>query len=85
MFLEKFELILKYLFNTKIKFFQLLLKSSLIPTEIYFKYIPKNGKVLDLGCGEGLTANLLGLLRPDLEIIGIDKSSLAVDSAKKIE
>ena len=85
MFLKKFELIQKYLFKTKIKISQLLLKSSLIPIEIYFKYIPKNGKILDLGCGEGLTANLLGLLRPDLEIIGIDKSSLAIDSAKKIK
>ncbi len=36
------------------------------------KHVPKNAKVLDLGCGSGHIAAALNHLRPDLNIIGID-------------
>lgn len=36
------------------------------------KIIPKNAKVLDLGCGWGQVSVILSIIRPDLKIIGID-------------
>lgn len=34
--------------------------------------VPPNATVLDVGCGDGLLAKLMGQLRPDLTIEGID-------------
>jgi SAM-dependent methyltransferase len=34
--------------------------------------VPQGGKVLDVGCGDGLLAQQLGRARPDLELTGID-------------
>ena len=34
--------------------------------------LPKKGRVLDVGCGDGLLASLIMEQRPDLEISGID-------------
>lgn len=36
------------------------------------KILPKGQRVLDLGCGWGQTTAMLAILRPDLEILGID-------------
>ncbi|OGI15937.1 hypothetical protein A3K63_01105 [Candidatus Micrarchaeota archaeon RBG_16_49_10] len=36
------------------------------------KHIPKNGKVLDVGCGGGEPTALIKMLRPDCEVKGID-------------
>ena len=36
--------------------------------------IPKNAKVLDLGCGLGHISMILNVMRPDLDIIGIDRT-----------
>ena len=36
--------------------------------------IPKNAKVLDLGCGLGHISMILSIARPDLDIIGIDRT-----------
>jgi len=46
------------------------------------KYIPKNGKVLDLGCGYGRFTKLLVSL--GYETIGIDISRPLIDRAKKL-
>jgi len=35
-------------------------------------YIPQNAKVLDVGCGLGHNTKMLSLIRPDINIIGID-------------
>jgi SAM-dependent methyltransferase len=34
--------------------------------------VPQGGRVLDVGCGDGLLAMQLGHVRPDLEVTGID-------------
>ncbi len=39
------------------------------------RYIPKNAKVLDLGCGRGHNTLMLKLSRPDIKIIGISPIS----------
>lgn len=39
------------------------------------KYLPKNAKVLDIGCGAGYNTLMLKLLRDDLKIIGFDPQS----------
>ena len=38
------------------------------------KYIPKNAKVLDIGCGMGYNTIMLKIFRPDITIIGIEPS-----------
>ena len=39
------------------------------------RYIPKNARVLDLGCGRGHNTLMLKLIRPDIKIIGLSPSS----------
>lgn len=34
--------------------------------------LPKNARVLDVGCGDGLVANLVKQKRPDVDISGVD-------------
>ncbi len=36
------------------------------------RLMPKKGRILDLGCGYGLFANLLALTSPEREVVGID-------------
>jgi len=36
------------------------------------KYLPKNSKVLDIGCGDGYNTLMLKTLRDDLDIVGIE-------------
>lgn len=46
--------------------------------EIYLPYLPKRGRVLDLGCGRG---EFLELLRESgIEAVGVDLNSLMVDA-----
>lgn len=43
----------------------------------FFSKIPKKGKVLDLGCGQGRDA--IALARMGFEVVGIDNSKVGVD------
>jgi len=45
--------------------------------ELLTRYIPKNAKVLELGCGLGQAAAMLALRRPDLKIIATDVEEAA--------
>jgi len=38
----------------------------------YLVQVPKGGRLLDVGCGGGLHAVMMGDERPDLEIVGLD-------------
>ena len=52
------------------------------------QYLPKEGRVLDIGCGFGLFSLYFATTRPDLEILGIDQDgrriALARESAGKL-
>jgi SAM-dependent methyltransferase len=43
-----------------------------ILSDWFARMIPPNGRVLDVGCGDGLISSLLQAKRPDLSIHGID-------------
>lgn len=47
------------------------------------KLIPKKGKILDLGCGEGIFTNFLAIKSSGREIIGIDIDNKRISQAKK--
>ena len=34
--------------------------------------VPRDARLLDVGCGDGLLSSLLAVVRPDLEVTGID-------------
>jgi ubiquinone/menaquinone biosynthesis C-methylase UbiE len=44
--------------------------------------LTSNSKVLDMGCGKGYLMHEIKLLIPDINIIGIDSSSYALEHAK---
>ena len=46
------------------------------------KFIPKDGKILDLGCGHGVFANLLAITSDKRDILGVDISQSKIDTAK---
>jgi SAM-dependent methyltransferase len=45
--------------------------------------LPKNGKAIDFGCGNGIFTNLLKENLPDWEIFGFEISPTALDNARK--
>lgn len=70
----------------EIGFFPLLhtvIKWALTPFEKTEEYIPKKGKILDLGCGNGLFSNYLATKCQDREITGLDYSTKRISIAKK--
>jgi len=48
-----------------------------------FMEIPKEGKVLDVGCGYGVLGILMAKLNPNLEVYMVDVNPVAVDAAKR--
>ena len=60
-----FRLIKKYKFLRNFKMFA---KYKIIMS------LPKKGKVLDVGCGDGINLKVINFLRPDLELYGVDIS-----------
>ena len=44
---------------------------------------PKNGKVLEIGCGDGLVMKKITELRPDIDFYGVDISEKLIERAKK--
>lgn len=47
------------------------------------KFIPKKGRILDLGCGDGFFSNYLGITSPQREIIGIELNKTRIKDANK--
>jgi 2-polyprenyl-6-hydroxyphenyl methylase/3-demethylubiquinone-9 3-methyltransferase len=45
------------------------------------RYLPKKGRILDLGCGHGLLALALALESPERQVLGIDHDSARVKAA----
>ncbi len=46
-------------------------------------YLPRNGRVLDLGCGYGVIANYLALAAPTCEVMGIDMNVQRIQVAQR--
>lgn len=61
-----------YTSNSSSPFLQSLIKSSIVPLSFFDKNLPKEGVILDLGCGEGILTNLIARIRPNCSIIGLD-------------
>jgi SAM-dependent methyltransferase len=43
-----------------------------------------SGAVLDLGCGAGVATCFYALSRPNVEVVGVDESPVAIDTARQI-
>ena len=54
------------------------------PSEVANKMLPNNGKIIDLGCGEGLLSNYLAIASPNRKIIGIEKEIIARIPSKEL-
>lgn len=53
-----------------------------IPFNQIETYIPKKGRILDVGCGHGVFSRMVAQKYPDLEVLGIDPSDHKIDIAK---
>ena len=63
--------------------FYLRTRWRLCPYELVESLIPGKGKILDLGCGYGILANLLSLKSPSRSVVGIDLNDKRVGVAKR--
>lgn len=61
---------------TKIRFWD-------APFEMLEKIVSKKGKIIDLGCGDGLLANYLALKSDQRQLLGVDKNLQRLKSADK--
>ncbi len=65
--IQKFHLAIRYLF---------------CPLSDVEKHVPREGKILDLGCGYGLLANLLALRAGGRNVVGLDKDAVRIKVAQ---
>lgn len=63
--------------------FYLRARWRLCPYELVGLLLPKGGKILDLGCGYGLLANLIALKNPDTSVVGIDLKASRIRVARR--
>ena len=61
------------------------LRWNLSQIKIVEKLIPKEGLIIDLGCGYGILGNLLCLTSEKRKVIGVDLSEKRINKAKKSE
>jgi 2-polyprenyl-6-hydroxyphenyl methylase/3-demethylubiquinone-9 3-methyltransferase len=64
---------------------QLFIRIRLLLSDLYQleNYVPKEGKILDIGCGHGLLSNLLAINSPQREVLGIDIDAKKIDLARQ--
>jgi len=78
-----------FLFNLYFKkvnfctFLHIFFRYLTIPLKEIEKYIPKQGRLLDFGCGYGMFSSLLHISSKQREIIGIDIDCRKIDIANK--
>ncbi len=46
--------------------------------------VPREGVVLDLGCGGGVAACFLAMNQPDREVVGVDRSETCITTARSL-
>lgn len=56
---------------------------AILPLRDLLPLFPREGRVLDLGCGRGVLANLLALARPRLRVLGMDVDPLVIAVARR--
>lgn len=59
------------------------IRYSLCPFNYLESFLPKEGKILDFGCGHGIFANLIALKSAKRKVVGIDPSTSKIESARK--
>lgn len=72
----------RYIKNKSVSSMQAFLKASLVPLDAFDSELPRDGVILDLGCGEGILANLVAALRPECSIVGIDRDKGRLEIAR---
>jgi 2-polyprenyl-6-hydroxyphenyl methylase/3-demethylubiquinone-9 3-methyltransferase len=68
-------------FSAKVFF---MLRPLIIPFEIIEKYVPKEGIIVDIGCGYGVFANHMSKKSKNRKVIGIDLNEKRIEAASKI-
>ncbi|MDD5130590.1 MAG: class I SAM-dependent methyltransferase [Candidatus Omnitrophica bacterium] len=53
----------------------IIVRHWLCPFNEVERHIPLTGKILDLGCGDGIFANLLAIKSPGRHVVGVDKDA----------
>lgn len=56
----------------------------IVPFEQIESYLPRNGLVIDVGCGEGVMATLLAIKSSKRRVLGIDVNKNKINLAKKV-
>ncbi len=78
---EKFERIIEK--NEEfLKFYNI--KKRIFPVYKLLNFFPDNGKLVDLGCGNGIFPALLALKHPHMKIVGIDDDERKIQMAKEL-
>lgn len=62
---------------------QVALRWRLCPFEAVARFAPLSGRVLDLGCGRGILANLLALRSPARDVRGLDPDPRKIEVARR--
>jgi 2-polyprenyl-3-methyl-5-hydroxy-6-metoxy-1,4-benzoquinol methylase len=57
----------------------------LSPLEALERMVPKEGRILDIGCGHGLFTNYMALREPSRKLLGVDPSPVKMKAAKITE
>jgi 2-polyprenyl-3-methyl-5-hydroxy-6-metoxy-1,4-benzoquinol methylase len=60
------------------------IRLKLAPIVKVEEYVPKSGKILDLGCGNGMFANILLLGSPQRSVKGVDLDAGRIRAAQRI-
>lgn len=60
------------------------IRSKILPIKAINKFIPKNGRILDVGCGYGLTTTYFAKSQKNRIVIGSEINSKRINIARKI-
>jgi 2-polyprenyl-3-methyl-5-hydroxy-6-metoxy-1,4-benzoquinol methylase len=61
------------------------LRHCLSPLEALESLVPKEGMIMDLGCGHGLFTSYMALREPSRSLLGVDPSPAKIEAAKITE
>lgn len=61
------------------------LRYLLSPLEVLENWVPREGNILDLGCGHGLFTAYMAMRAPSRNILGVDPSSAKIEVARRTQ